>query len=166
MEEQKQPQKKKKLSRILYWLLLVLLAAVFLYSGGALLNYYLDSRESQQTYDEIRDIKGDYTRPSYDPQATVPSEAATAPTESPYTTVTDPESGEPVEVLKEFAQLYTEIPISWAGSPFPIPMWITPWSIGPRRRTGICTGIFTANTIPTAVCTWRKRQTPSAPPTT
>ena len=119
MEEQKQPQKKKKLSRILYWILLLVLAAVFLYSGGALLDYYLDSRESQQTYDEIRDIKGDYTRPTYDPQATVPSEAATAPTESPYTTVTDPETGEPVEVLKEFAQLYTENPdiVGWLTIP-------------------------------------------------
>lgn len=105
-----QKPKNKKISRILYICAIAILAGVFLFSGGMLLKYYTESRQSQQVNQALREMKGDYVRPTireignklqtYDPE-----EAPTEPS-SNLVTVTDPETGEETQVLRELAELY------------------------------------------------------------
>ena len=98
-----------KLSRVIYIVVLVLLIGVFLFSAGSLAIYYWESSQSQQTYNQLQEIKGDYTRPPLqtDPvtDSTVVSTGSTEP-RNPYVTVTDPETGKEVELLPQFAELY------------------------------------------------------------
>lgn len=102
--------KNKKLSRILYTLALVLLAGIFLFSSGALVKYYIESRQSRQVNEALREMKGEYVRPpirlpSSEGQSCIPDADMTEPS-SNLVTVTHPETGEDVAVLKELAELY------------------------------------------------------------
>ena len=103
---------KSTISKILYIVTLVILIGVFLFSAGALLKYYIESQQSKQTYEKIQSLRGDYTRPA--PTAptlsnlpTDPSgeTQATEPT-SPLVSITDPETGEQIQILPEFSELY------------------------------------------------------------
>lgn len=110
MEERSQKKGiSPKLSRIIYTVVLVLLIGVFLFSAGSLAIYYWESNQSQQTYNHLQDLKGDYTRPPAKTEPVTPgTDETAAPTEphNPYVTVTDPETGEDVQLLPQFAELY------------------------------------------------------------
>lgn len=93
----------KRISKILYTAVIILLAAVFLYASGSLLKYYLESKESQDKYDSLANLVND-ARPTAQ-EVTAPSAEATEPT-SPWVTVTDPVTGEEVQLLPEFADTY------------------------------------------------------------
>lgn len=110
MDKNNKQKKKWTVGRVLYVLALVALIGLFLFSAGALLKYYMESRQSKETYQQLQELKGDYTRPSLDPsgdqaQTYDPENPPTEPPEN-LVTVTDPETGEEVKVLAELAELY------------------------------------------------------------
>lgn len=83
--------------------LICIFAAIFLVSGAMLAWYFLDSREQSQQYDDLAHLV-EQARPVYPaiPDTTEPSGPTT-----PWITVNDPETGDPVSALPEYAQLYT-----------------------------------------------------------
>ena len=85
-------------------LLIVVFAVIFIISGYFLLDYYIASHKQKAQFSQLADLmeqtSGTNARTPTDPDAQQP-----IPT-SPYVEVTDPETGEIVEVLPEFAQLY------------------------------------------------------------
>lgn len=117
MEEPKKAKKKR--GNALYIILLILLLAVFAVSAGLLIKYWVESLQSQQTYDDIKNVVGDYTRPALNPGESRPAGDPTVETTSPYATVTDPKTGLQFEVLKQFAQLYEQNPdlVGWITVP-------------------------------------------------
>lgn len=104
----------RKVKKLLYILLILLLLGVFFYSSFRLWDYYSESHETQSQYDALSEMV----------QQARPTEGADLPTfdwsqysdmddeqiiempESPYVTVTDPETGKPVVMLPEFQELY------------------------------------------------------------
>ena len=115
MEETQKP--KKKSGKALYIILLIALFAVFAVSAGLLIKYWVESAQSQQTYNEIKEVVGSYTRPAQG--ATRPKGDPTTPTTSPYVTVTDPKTGADFEVLRQFGELYGQNPdlVGWISIP-------------------------------------------------
>ena len=67
--------------------------------------YYLDSQAQEENYDQLSAIVSQ-ARPTISDDIVTDS---TAPTEPgvPWITINDPKTGEPVQLLPEFAQLYT-----------------------------------------------------------
>lgn len=93
----------KRISKILYITVILLLAAVFLYAGGSLLGYYLESRESQDKYNSLANLVS-AARPT-EPQTTDPTAESTEPP-SPWVTITDPVTGAAMDILPEYADAY------------------------------------------------------------
>ena len=85
----------------LYNILLAVFAAVFLISGITLAVYYIQNTRQETRYQQIAKLRGDETTPRPAPEDTSPTEPAYN-----YVTVPDPETGEHVKLLPEFAQLY------------------------------------------------------------
>lgn len=92
-----------------YGILLVVFLIVFLVSGGMLLKYYLESTEAKKTYDNLANMVEQVRQQ----QPTVPletdAEGNTVMPEVPVpelVEVTHPETGEKIEVLPEYAQVY------------------------------------------------------------
>ncbi len=89
----------------IYNLLMGIFAAVFLVSGFFLARYFWQVRQHENTYNALSDMV-QRVRQEQSTKPTLPEqEQQTAPI-SPYVTVTDPETGEQVELLAEFAELY------------------------------------------------------------
>jgi len=92
-------------------LLLIFFSAVFVICAWLLLDYYLDSRKQKNAFDDLSAIMHQATVPA--PQEAEDEDTPISPDDktvqaSPATVfVTDPETGEQVELLPEFAQLYT-----------------------------------------------------------
>lgn len=93
--------------------LIVIFAGIFLVSGYFLADYFLASRKQKSEFDELAAIMEQATTPTQPPQNDTPipagPDAPAAPTEPTaplLVQVQDPETGETVEVLPEFAQLY------------------------------------------------------------
>lgn len=89
--------------------LLVIFVGIFLYSGYSLLNYVLDSRHNQAQFEALSQLvenarQNPPTVPPVLPDTSAPT-VETAP-EEVLITVTDPETGEAVQVLPEYADLY------------------------------------------------------------
>ena len=94
-------------------ILIIIFAAIFLVSGYFLVDYFLQSKKQQSQFDELAAIMEQATTPTQPPQEAAPilpdavtPTDATEPTVSAFVQVQDPETGEMVEVLPEFAQLY------------------------------------------------------------
>lgn len=87
-----------------YRILIVLFLGIFLCSAGALAWYFLDSRAQEGRYEELAQLKPSipHTLPALPGGDVLPE---TQP-EDPYITVEDPATGETVEILPGFAQLY------------------------------------------------------------
>lgn len=108
---------KKRLKKIIYCTVVLALLAVFLYSGYSLIVYYADSRESEKTYENLAQMLVD--RPSIPlPSGSQSSDSETVEVTEPeqvLVTVRDPKTGETMQVLPEFAQLYTMNPdlVGW-----------------------------------------------------
>ncbi len=97
------------MKRFIYIALIVLFTAVFLISAFTLGNYLWQSAKEQSRYDDLAQLmenaQPSITVPHSESIPSQPSETAPTPT-SPWVQVTDPETGEAVEVLPEFATLY------------------------------------------------------------
>lgn len=106
---------KKHWKTILFWAVVLALVAVFAYSAYSLITYYADSLESEKTYDNLAQMLVD--RPTIPlPQdtetETVPD--TTEPTQE-MVTVLDPDTGEMMQILPEYAELYALNPdlVGW-----------------------------------------------------
>lgn len=90
--------------------LIVIFAAVFLLSGWYLLDYFMESKEAADQYEELAQIVEDARQEPARPgkPGPVPEvEQTPEETKEPWIYVTDPETGESVAVLPEYSQLYT-----------------------------------------------------------
>ena len=99
---------KNSILKILCIVALVILIGIFLFSAGSLIQYYIESHQSKQTYEGLQSLRGDYTRPA--PQLPTAAESDSPPATEPpssLVTVTDPDTGEEVQLLQELAELYS-----------------------------------------------------------
>lgn len=89
--------------RWIYIILIIFFAIIFLGSGWYLLDYYIQSNQAAQSYNDLAQIVEKVQQ-----QETLP-EGETSPTEyvPTHVQVTDPETGEVVWLLPEYAELYT-----------------------------------------------------------
>lgn len=96
----------------MYNALIIFFSAVLLISAGALAKYYIEAHIQASRYEDLASLKENVPttpRPVPSVDATAASDASTPQTTEPpavLTPVTDPETGEIVEVLPEFAELY------------------------------------------------------------
>lgn len=88
----------------MYNALICIFAAVFVISAGMLIWYWVDGNNQSQQFEDLSALV-QQARPTA-PQAGTQDTASEAPAE-PWITINDPETGEAVKVLPEFAQLYT-----------------------------------------------------------
>ena len=86
----------------MYNTLVCVFAAVFVISAGMLVWYWVDSNAQSQQFDDLSAMV-QQARPT----APQPGDPDLSAPENPWITVNDPETGDPVQVLPEFAQLYT-----------------------------------------------------------
>lgn len=90
-------------------ILLIIFAAIFLVSGYFLVDYFLESGKQQDSFQDLADIMDHATQPTTD---IVSGDTPTLPEgegmEDPnqLVQVTDPDTGEIVELLPEFSELY------------------------------------------------------------
>ena len=89
---------KKWMYNALVWIF----AAIFVFSAGMLLCYWFDSTAQSQQFDQLSAIV-QQARPT----APLTGDPSLPDQANPWITVNDPETGDPVQVLPEFAQLYT-----------------------------------------------------------
>lgn len=96
--------------------LIILFALVFVISAGVLAWYYIDTAIQQGRYNELSSMKEDLT-----PRPTLPMDDETGPTatEPALVTVINPKTGKAMQVLPEFASLYTANPdiVGWLSIP-------------------------------------------------
>lgn len=114
----------------LYNIIIVILAAIFLFSAVQLGIYIVESVQAKNEYDRLNEMMSS-NRPTR-PVATEPAETTTrpvetvpvettepAPTEPQFVTVTNPKTGETMEILPEFGELYKINPdlVGWIEIP-------------------------------------------------
>lgn len=88
----------------MYNALIALLAAVFLVSAVFLVIYFVDGAQQKERYEDLSSMKEDITpRPTIGENGELPELSQPALVE-----VTDPETGEKVSLLPEFADLYVQ----------------------------------------------------------
>ena len=88
--------------------LLIIFAGVFLVSGYFLTDYFLESGKQKTAFNKLAEIMEQATVPTLPSGETPIVPGETLPSAEPvFVSVTDPETGETVEVLPEFAELYT-----------------------------------------------------------
>lgn len=92
------------MKRWMYNALIILFVIIFLVSGGILAKYYIDAAKNNQNYDKLSDIMNGA---AITPRPSVTDDTMnTEPTEPAMVDVIDPETGETVTLLPEFAELY------------------------------------------------------------
>jgi len=118
---------KKQLEKILYIVIILVSLCIFVACAWKLIAYFSEGIKTQSAYNDLSDIVAQ-ARPTEDPSATTPDwnyfetipeeEIATLP-ESPYVSVTDPETGDVTVMLPEFKDLYEINPdlVGWISIP-------------------------------------------------
>lgn len=103
------------MKKLLYRIVIVALLAVFAYSAYSLVAYYMDSHENEQAYENLAQMLVD--RPTVPLPLTPGSETVPAQTqpEQELVTVQNPQTGETLQILPEYAQLYSLNPdlVGW-----------------------------------------------------
>lgn len=102
------------MKRWLFTVLIILFSLIFLVSGYFLLDYYLASRKNKNTFDELSQIMNQamppvtepVSGPSQQPDDPNAPSPETEPTAPALVEVTNPDTGETLMVLPEFAELY------------------------------------------------------------
>ena len=89
------------MKRWMYTSLMIAFSVLFLVSAAALVNYMWQSRQSQNTYNDLADLV-QQNKPA--PSPTDSSDPTQM--ESAYVEVTDPDTGETFLALREYARLY------------------------------------------------------------
>lgn len=109
--------------KIAYMLLLLVLLCIFFYCGWRLITYFSEGSKTQKEYNDLSDLihqaqpTQNPTAPTFDWSSLnqlTPEEIIEMP-ESPYVTVTHPETGAITYLLPEFAELYAMNPdiVGW-----------------------------------------------------
>ena len=101
-------------TKFLYKLITVLLVIILVLSSGLIAAYFVQSWQSKSQYEQLAGIVGNDrpTRPVPTKPASTTGETqpdATAPStepENPYVSIYHPETGERMEILKEYAQVF------------------------------------------------------------
>ena len=88
----------------MYNTLMIVFAGIFLISGAMLIWYWMDTKAQAEQFDDLAALV-QQARPTA-PQSDSPDATVAVPQE-PWITINDPQTGAPVQVLPEFAQLYT-----------------------------------------------------------
>jgi sortase B len=84
--------------------LIAVFAVVFLVSAGFLVNYFIEGAQQQDRYEDLSDTRQELTpRPDISPE-----NVDKPPVKPTLTEVTDPETGEKVSLLPDFADLYVQ----------------------------------------------------------
>ena len=88
-----------------YNILIIIFAAMFLISSGMLVAYFIDGSQQKELYENLSE-----NRPTVTPRPSVGQEtdATEDPTPPQLVEVTDPETGDTVSLLPEFADLYVQ----------------------------------------------------------
>ncbi len=111
----------KKAKRIAFYGILVVFIAVFVFSSWQLIDYYAKSAQNKNTYNRLEELLQPQV-PSQ-PTGTAPADPLTpGPAqsgESAYVTVTNPRTGESLQILKQFEALYALNPdlVGWIRIP-------------------------------------------------
>lgn len=122
-ERRRGSEKKRRIQKIVYAVLIVFFLAVFLVSGYYLLDYFIQSKKSQDEFsslasmvDDIRNQMTTPTKPVNPDDPSAPSGSTEpVPTIDPYETVTDPKTNRQRTLLREYSQLYLRNPdmVGW-----------------------------------------------------
>jgi len=102
------------MKRIVYYILLVIFVAIFLISGYFVADYFLESKQQQEQFNELAELVSQAQQqtlpqtPQPTASATDSSEETTVPveTQSPYVQIQDPKTGETISVLREYEAVY------------------------------------------------------------
>ena len=90
----------------MYNALLIFFALVFVGSSGMLVYYVLDGNAQESTYSDLSALHADSAGTLPVPGGNGPTIVETPTDDSPWVTVVDPDTGENVQLLPEFLQLY------------------------------------------------------------
>lgn len=109
------------MNKWLYRILLVLFSAIFLVSAFFLIQYFFASKKQANRYDDLSALVEQVQKESVPENITVPESDNTIETNaddtqpSPFVTVTHPETGETLEILREYAAIFQKNPdmIGW-----------------------------------------------------
>ena len=93
------------MKRWVYTVLIIVLSAIFLVSSYFVADYVLQSLRQKSTFRELSQIKESAATHTLT-EKTDPAEDISQPTEPLLVEVTDPETGEIIRMLPEFAELY------------------------------------------------------------
>lgn len=118
---------KKKTRRIVFYILIAILVGIFLYSAYQLGRYVFESMTTKREYQGLSEIVDQHRgeRPAItttDPDADPDSQTTPPPAETtlPSTqTITHPETGETMEILREYADVFLKNPdmVGWIQIP-------------------------------------------------
>ena len=95
-----------KMKKWMYDALIIFFAAVLVISAGYLAYYFIDGYRQSQRYDDLSNLKETVT-----PRPSIPADdtpVTSEPVVPQLVDVVDPETGETVQVLPEFAELYVQ----------------------------------------------------------
>lgn len=93
-----------KLRKFIYPSLIAVFVIIFLVSGGILADYYVESQEQQQQYEELAGIVEQVQQEMLEPPV---AEDGTVVPVAPYVEVIDPNTGEKTTVLREYAKIFS-----------------------------------------------------------
>lgn len=101
--------------------LVIFFAAVLVISAGFLAHYYISAYVQQSRYQDLSALKGDNPtpRPTINEELDPTDPTAPEPTQPELVRITDPDTGETISVLPEFAELYqmnTDL-VGWIAIP-------------------------------------------------
>ena len=97
------------LKRAILIILIILFSAVFLFCAFQIGSYLWESMQSKQVYDELANMVEDAkptNAPTLPPDPEKPTDPPTEPP-SPYVEVTHPKTGQTVQVLREYAEVFS-----------------------------------------------------------
>lgn len=112
-----------QMPKLLRSILFVIFAAVFLVSGYLLVDYYLESRQQAQSYDQLAQMVGTAPQrpaPTRPLDESLPEEETTALPQQPVLTdVLNKKTGQTVSVLSQYASLFELNPdmVGWLQIP-------------------------------------------------
>lgn len=95
------PDKRRKL---LFWSMIAVFVIIFVVSGSILADYFIDSQQQQTQMEELSDLVAQVQQ---EMQAAANGTDANGNPLSPYVEVVNPDTGDKVTILREYAKIYS-----------------------------------------------------------